>query len=224
MILRQTTPCKNWKKVIGCQNWRTSIKQSNIKIRIRSVLFKCFTDCKIYNKKNSHLAYQLRNVFGTKASLSCDVYSLGYIFKYLLIKKIVSNFNFKNDGWITFPSGWYYICSDYFKGSCKQMCAYCLILMNFLDFKREFKNFTDFKIARISKILFAIMSWNKSCFQVFSIMCFLLVSPFCDKKISFASNQKHLSWWILLKFILTIASLGKHAKYSRVNVLCKLCK
>ena len=52
------------------------------------------------------------------------------------------------------------------------MCAYCLILMNFLDFKGEFKNFTDFENARISKILFAIMSWNKSCFQVFSIMCF----------------------------------------------------
>ena len=39
-----------------------------------------------YNKKHPHLAYELCNVFGTKTSSAGDVYSLGYIFKYLLIK------------------------------------------------------------------------------------------------------------------------------------------
>ena len=42
-------------------------------------------------------------------------------------------------------------------------CAYCSILMNLLNFKTEFKNFTDFKNVTISdvrssKILFAMIS------------------------------------------------------------------
>ena len=42
-------------------------------------------------------------------------------------------------------------------------CANCLILMNLLNFKTEFKNFTDFKNVTISdvrssKILFAMIS------------------------------------------------------------------
>ena len=67
---------------------------------------------------------------------------------------------------------WYYVCRDQFKGNCSQKCAYWSILMNSLNFIREFKNFTDFKNVRISKILFAMMYWNKSCFRVFSIMFF----------------------------------------------------
>ena len=39
-----------------------------------------------YNKKYPYLAYELFNAFGTKTSSACDVYSLGYIFKYLPIK------------------------------------------------------------------------------------------------------------------------------------------
>ena len=69
------------------------------------------------------------------------------------------------------------------------------MLMNSLDFNRNFKNFTDFKNVRISKILFAMMSWKKSCFRVLLITFFLLVSPLCInvKKVSFASSQKQLS-------------------------------
>ena len=37
-----------------------------------------------YNKKYPHLAYELRNVYGAKTSFAYDVYSPGYIFKYLL--------------------------------------------------------------------------------------------------------------------------------------------
>ena len=39
---------------------------------------------------------------------------------------------------------------------------------------------------------------KRSCFRVFSILIFLLVSPFCInvKKVSFPSSQKQLSWWI----------------------------
>ena len=39
-----------------------------------------------YNKKYPHLTYKLCNVFGAKASFESNVYSLGYIFKYLPIK------------------------------------------------------------------------------------------------------------------------------------------
>ena len=39
-----------------------------------------------YNKKYPHLTYELCNVFGAKASFESNVYSLGYIFKYLPIK------------------------------------------------------------------------------------------------------------------------------------------
>ena len=39
-----------------------------------------------YDKKYPHLAYEVRDVFGAKAYFASDVYSLGYIFKYLSIK------------------------------------------------------------------------------------------------------------------------------------------
>ena len=41
---------------------------------------------KKYNKKYPYLAYELRNIFGAKASSAADVYSLVHIFKYLPIK------------------------------------------------------------------------------------------------------------------------------------------
>ena len=44
------------------------------------------TQTEKYNKKYPHLAYELLNVFGAKASFASDVYSLGYIFNYLPIK------------------------------------------------------------------------------------------------------------------------------------------
>ena len=75
----------------------------------------------------------------------------------------------ENANWRAFLLVWYYVCRDHFKGNCSQKCAYCSILMNSLNFIREFKNFTDFKNVRISEILFAMMYWNKSCFRVFSM-------------------------------------------------------
>ena len=36
-----------------------------------------------YNKIYPHLAYELRNVLGTKTSVSSDIFSFGYIFKHL---------------------------------------------------------------------------------------------------------------------------------------------
>lgn len=36
-----------------------------------------------YNKLYPHLAYELRNVYGSKTTFSSDIYSLGYIFKHL---------------------------------------------------------------------------------------------------------------------------------------------
>ena len=55
----------------------------------------------------------------------------------------------------------------------------CFILMNLLNFKRKFNNFTDSKNVRISYILSGMLSSKRSCFRVFSILIFLLVSPFC---------------------------------------------
>ena len=81
--------------------------------------------------------------------------------------------------------------------------------MNLLDFKSEFNNFTD----------------------VFSIILFLLVSPLCINvkksffciisETTFLVNFQKAFGNLLLKFILTIASLGKHSEDSRVNVLYK---
>ena len=50
------------------------------------------------------------------------------------------------------------------------------------------------------------MSWKKSCFRVFSIFFFLLVSPFCI-------HSEFSEWFSKLRlFILILASLGKHSR------------
>ena len=39
-----------------------------------------------YNVKYPHLAYELRNVYGAKTSMSTDIFSLGYIYKFIADK------------------------------------------------------------------------------------------------------------------------------------------
>lgn len=73
---------KNWIKANnvflmlkqGNSMQKLTLSQSNITVRLRSVLFKCFTDGKKYNNKYPHLAFELCNIFGVKASFASDNY------------------------------------------------------------------------------------------------------------------------------------------------------
>ena len=136
-----------------------------------------FPQTEKYNKKYPYLLYELCNLDGAKIYFASNVH-LDIFWSIYQLKYRIK----------------FYIC-----------CENCLMLMNSLDFNRNFKNFTDFKNVRISKILFAMMSWKKSCFRVLLITFFLLVSPLCInvKKVSFASSQKQLSLWIFRMFLET---------------------
>ena len=109
-----------------------------------------------YNKKYPHLAYELRNVFAAKTSFASDVYSRGYIFEYLAIN-ISYQISFSKK-MVKKPSHRVeiiYVVNTLRKAvnkKCAFCLIFCLILMNVLNFKIEFKNFTDFKNVRISKI------------------------------------------------------------------------
>ena len=59
------------------------------------------------DKKYLHVAYELRNAFGAKTSFAFNVCSLGYIFKYLLIKiSLYQILIFENDSWRAFSMRW----------------------------------------------------------------------------------------------------------------------
>ena len=103
-----------------------------------------------------------------------------------------------------------------------------LMLMNLLDFKREFVNFTDFKNIRISKSCLQLCPGRNhvsECFQFFFLLIILSVKKVCIRSETiFRVNFQYAFRNSLLKFILIIASLTKHSENLRVNILYKFCK